>query len=56
MEQFIDVHRPQLVSSAIPQHYWASLYTKLATQTFDAGKLLYFYLTLRWWRWYLTCG
>lgn len=38
--QFVALHKPQLQSSAVPQHFWESLYRKVSTETFDAGEAL----------------
>lgn len=35
--QFISVHKPQLVLSNVPEHYWPTLCKKLETEAFDAG-------------------
>lgn len=38
-EDFLETHRNQLESSAIPQHFWHTLHRKLTNQEFDAGKV-----------------
>ncbi|XP_065369083.1 tubulin--tyrosine ligase-like protein 12 [Calliphora vicina] len=38
--QFVALHKPQLVASAVPQHFWKTLYHKITTETFDAGQAL----------------
>lgn len=37
---FLDVHKNQLVAASIPKHFWPTLYRKLATEDFDAGRCL----------------
>ncbi|CAG9860371.1 unnamed protein product [Phyllotreta striolata] len=34
---FLNVHRDQLISSGVPEHYWQTLYNKLVHQLFDAS-------------------
>uniref|UniRef100_A0A2M4AHD5 Putative tubulin--tyrosine ligase-like protein 12 n=1 Tax=Anopheles triannulatus TaxID=58253 RepID=A0A2M4AHD5_9DIPT len=36
-EAFVNVHKPQLQSSGVPEHFWPDLYRKLTGQVFDAG-------------------
>lgn len=36
-EQFIQLHRPQLLTSVVPEHFWPVLYEKLKNQIFDSG-------------------
>ncbi|CAD5215543.1 unnamed protein product [Bursaphelenchus xylophilus] len=38
LEQFIEVHEPQLRTSAVPEVFWPSLFNKLKYEEFDAGK------------------
>lgn len=38
-ENFVETHRNQLESSAVPQHFWNVLHRKLVNQEFDAGKV-----------------
>ncbi|CAD5211116.1 unnamed protein product [Bursaphelenchus okinawaensis] len=37
-EQFVEVHEPQLRTSAVPELFWPSLFEKLKNEDFDAGK------------------
>ncbi|XP_037044332.1 tubulin--tyrosine ligase-like protein 12 [Bradysia coprophila] len=37
---FLHLHRPQLVASGIPEHYWEVLHRKLCQQIFDASEAL----------------
>lgn len=37
LDDFLNIHRDQLVSSGVPEIYWDTLYRKLINQTFDAG-------------------
>lgn len=37
MEEFLQLHEPQLLSSNVPQHFWPSLYEKVSNQLFDSG-------------------
>ncbi|KAI6204143.1 hypothetical protein M3Y94_00637900 [Aphelenchoides besseyi] len=36
-EQFLDVHEPQLLASAVPERFWPSLFRKLVDEDLDAG-------------------
>lgn len=36
-QSFLEIHRPQLVSSGVPEHFWKVLCQKLTAQIFDAG-------------------
>lgn len=38
-EHFVELHRNQLETSGIPEHFWTVLHRKLANQEFDAGKV-----------------
>ncbi|XP_013114013.2 tubulin--tyrosine ligase-like protein 12 [Stomoxys calcitrans] len=38
--QFLARHKPQLQASGVPQHFWQAIYTKITTETFDAGAVL----------------
>uniref|UniRef100_A0A1A9Z5I3 Tubulin--tyrosine ligase-like protein 12 SET-like domain-containing protein n=1 Tax=Glossina pallidipes TaxID=7398 RepID=A0A1A9Z5I3_GLOPL len=38
--RFESLHAPQLQASGVPKHLWRSLYVKLITNNFDAGKVL----------------
>ncbi|XP_056639252.1 tubulin--tyrosine ligase-like protein 12 [Diorhabda sublineata] len=37
MEDFLNIHKDQLVSSGIPKYLWRTLYIKLMNETFDAS-------------------
>ncbi|KAI4467208.1 tubulin--tyrosine ligase-like protein 12 [Holotrichia oblita] len=38
-ETFLENHRNQLESSAIPPYFWSTLFQKIIKQTFDAGNI-----------------
>ncbi|XP_023304838.2 tubulin--tyrosine ligase-like protein 12 [Lucilia cuprina] len=38
--QFVALHKPQLLASGVPQHFWSTIYHKITTETFDAGEAL----------------
>lgn len=38
-EMFVQLHKPQLESSGIPEHFWHSLYRKVINEEFDAGNV-----------------
>ena len=37
LDSFVETHRNQLESSAVPRAMWPALYRKIAAQSFDAG-------------------
>ncbi|KAI6238085.1 hypothetical protein M3Y99_00735800 [Aphelenchoides fujianensis] len=37
-EQFLEVHEPQLLTSAVPDRFWPALHRKLAAEELDAGE------------------
>ncbi|CAH1117227.1 unnamed protein product [Phaedon cochleariae] len=37
LDSFLELHRYQLISSGVPEHFWDSLNSKLINKTFDAG-------------------
>ena len=37
LESFVEMHRNQLESSAVPRDTWPALFRKIAAQLFDAG-------------------
>ena len=37
LDSFVEMHRNQLESSAVPRAMWPALYRKVAAQAFDAG-------------------
>ena len=37
LASFVEMHRNQLESSAVPSAMWPALYRKIAAQAFDAG-------------------
>ena len=37
LDSFVEMHRNQLESSAVPRAMWPALYRKIAAQAFDAG-------------------
>ena len=37
LESFVEVHRNQLETSAVPRDTWPALFRKIAGQVFDAG-------------------
>ena len=36
-QHFVALHKPQLETSAIPPHFWPTLFKKLSEGIFDAG-------------------
>ncbi len=42
LNRFLDVHRNQLEASAVPNHLWPTLFSKIVGQTFDAGSAFSF--------------
>lgn len=38
-EKFLQIHKPQLQSSGVPQLFWEILYQKLKNQVFDGGQV-----------------
>ncbi|KAK7485192.1 hypothetical protein BaRGS_00023602 [Batillaria attramentaria] len=37
-DDFINLHRPQLESSGVPEHLWTTVHRKLSEQVYDAGQ------------------
>jgi hypothetical protein len=36
-ENFIELHKNQLIACGVPEIYWPTLFNKLKDETFDAG-------------------
>uniref|UniRef100_A0A1I7ZQQ2 SET domain-containing protein n=1 Tax=Steinernema glaseri TaxID=37863 RepID=A0A1I7ZQQ2_9BILA len=37
-EEFLEIHRPQLESSGVPEHFWRQIHLKLQLKAYDAGQ------------------